>query len=54
MRDESPETPNCLVVWVVEGAGRNPKQYYLVSWFVVHRIERSPDPAFKTAACGED
>ena len=42
------------VVWVVEGVGRSPKQYNLVSRFIVHRVEESPHAAFKTAGYGDD
>jgi hypothetical protein len=42
------------VVWVVEGLGRSPKQYNLVSWFIVRNLERSPHEAFKIALYGDD
>ena len=41
------------VVWVVEGIGRSPKQYDLVSWFIVTRVEKSLRAEFETAAYGD-
>jgi hypothetical protein len=41
------------VVWIVEGVGRSPKEYNLVSRFIVRKVECSPHAEFKTAGYGD-